>query len=204
MIIRSTLLLLALVPTAVGAADIYQCVDANGRAVFVDRPCSPSPASDSAPPAGESASSGQPSAKARWSHLRADFEGALAEDDLRKTCILLGQVVRLAGEVGEAQRAGVRAWKFVDLGIGPGEIVDIEEQSVRVGMSPCAVYAAWGNPFGGIRKGGVTEQWVYEGPDGNVYFRDGKTTAIDGPRGATEARARSVDARRPSVRVISR
>lgn len=119
----------------------------------------------------------------------------MAEDDLRKTCILLGQVVRLASDVGETQREGVRAWKFVDLGIGRGEILDIEDEDVRIGMSHCAVYAAWGIPAGGTRKGGVTEHWAYEQPAGNVYFRDGVVTAVDGPRAA----ARTLGSKRVAV-----
>lgn len=109
-------------------------------------------------------------------------------------------MVRLAGEVGEAQRDGVRAWKFVDLGIGRGEILAIEDQEVRVGMSRCAVYAAWGNPAGGTRRGGVTEHWVYEQAAGNVYFREGVVTAIDGLRAA----ARTLGSKTVAVGALSK
>lgn len=201
---RSALLLLALLPPTGVAADIHKCIDANGRTTFSDSPCT-SRADTGTVPKSEGSSPRQQTAKQRWPYLRELFEGALGESDLRKKCILLGQVVRLAGDVGEAQREGVRAWNFVDLGIGGAEILDIENQEVSIGMSPCAVYAAWGNPAGGTRTGGVTEHWTYEQPAGNVFFRDGVVTAIDGPRAPARTVERETGAvGQPSVQVVAR
>ena len=176
--VRMALLLVTLAPIGPMAAGVYKCTNADGRVNFSDSPCTSTAEAKPASGGTGSPTSSQPSAKQRWPYLRGLFEEALAGNDLRKKCILLGQVVRLAGEVGEAQREGVRGWNLVDLGIGSRDLPDIEGGEISIGMTRCAVYAAWGDPAGGISKGGITEQWVYQQTGSFVYLKDGVVTAI--------------------------